>query len=70
MNKKVMSVIGLVLAIVGISTCFCVAIFFKEDVEVKIEESSKADLTTEERELLSFIDCLKSCVWSRHQSPP
>ena len=37
MNKKVMSVIGLVLAIVGISTCFCVAIFFKEDVEVKIE---------------------------------
>ena len=41
MNKKVMGIIGLVLAVIGISTCFCVAVFFKEDVEVKLERGGE-----------------------------
>lgn len=37
MNKKVMGIIGLVLVVVGVCVFFCVSVFFKEDVEVKIE---------------------------------
>lgn len=38
MNKKLIGIIGIFLAIIGISMCFCVAIFFKEDdILVKLE---------------------------------
>jgi hypothetical protein len=38
-NKKILSIISAILIIVGVSICFCVAIFSNQEVEVRIERA-------------------------------